>query len=594
MSMNSQASHSTSSSISGQSSTDVKSSFLKYEKVNNPIVSEFISSIPTSFVDIVNRISHMYTYNNYRANDFTLNNRIKLQKFIRKFHLDADTLTLDVNNKITLLSDPRTKLFVSIHQPNLFAYSGVFKKMVLLQAVKDLIEKQEEEKNPNKKIVNFFLIIDHDFVEDMWIRIAQLPSIKHSLGRLELRLPVSNSKRWQMVCNIPPPGRTVLDQWKKQIMYWIKKNSSSYAISSPSIKLRLIDNFNQFWNEVELSYQKAKSYSDFNSFLMSQIVNKVWGYDTLFVRLTDISSVLEDGFKYLISNFNVYSDALRKAEGMFLRHGIDTGVSSSSYLNAPVWVHCKCGSKAPAKIYDKQASGGGGGIEGQETMLKGICISCKNDVHVNLGKKYTMDLLKEEEVIHQLSPRAIPILLLLSRDLGIACYASGTGGSMDYAVVGSMVFKALSVNTMPTVIWSSKDIYYGIGQSEALEFVQLTKQSDIAPYLESLKQKDAEYRNKIIPIIAERNHRVKSGESIQTLLGNLFNLKEQQREVRRAIKMTQKVKNAVNMSPCFVDYAINFGVANTEIQWRENLLNNNNLASPVIMKTTTKAAIKGQ
>jgi hypothetical protein len=589
--MNSQTSHSTSSSISGQSSTDVKSSFSKYERVNNPIVSEFISSIPTSFVDIVNRMSHMYTYNNYRANDFTLNNRIKLQKFIRKFHLDADTMTDNVNKKIALLNDPRTKLFVSIHQPNLFAYSGVFKKIVLLQAVKDLIEKQEEEKNPNKKIVNFFLIVDHDFVEDMWIRIAQLPSIKHSLGRLELRLPVSDSKRWQMVCNIPPPGRTVLDQWKKQIMSWIKKNSSSYAISSPSIKLRLIDNFNQFWNEVELSYRKARSYSDFNSFLMSQIVNKVWGYDTLFVRLTDVSSVFEDGFKYLISNFNVYSDALRKAEGMFLRRGIDTGVSSSSYLNAPVWVHCKCGSKAPVKIYDRQAFGGG--IQGQEILLKGICISCKNDICVNLGKKYAMDLLKEE-VIHRLSPRAIPILLLLSRDLGIACYASGTGGSMDYAVVGSMVFKALSVNTMPTVIWSSKDTYYGIGQLEALELVQLTKQSDIVPYLESLKQKDAEYRNKIIPIIAERNHRVKSGESIQALLENLFNLKEQQREVRRAIKMTQKVKNAVNMSPCFVDYAINFGVANTEIQWRENLLNNNNLASPVIMKTTTKAAIKGQ
>src|SRR5918911_1704579 len=593
MSMNSQASHSTSSSISGQSSADVKSSFLKYEKVNNPIVSEFISSIPTSFVDIVNRMSHMYTYNNYRANDFILNNRIKLQKFIRKFHLDADTMTDNVNNKIALLNDPRTKLFVSIHQPNLFAYSGVFKKIVLLQAVKDLIEKQEEEKSPNKKIVNFFLIIDHDFVEDMWIRIAQLPSIKHSLGRLELRLPVSNSKRWHMVCNIPPPGRTVLDHWKKQIMSWIKKNSSSYVVSSPSLKQLLIDNFNQFWNEVEVSYQEARSYSDFNSFLMSQIVNKVWGYDTLFVRLTDISSVFEDGFKYLVSNFNLYSDALRKAEAMFLRHGIDTGVSSSSYLNAPVWVHCKCGSKAPVKIHDKQVLGGGE-QEGQEIILKGICISCKNDVHVNIGKKHTMDLLKEEEVIHRLSPRAIPILLLLSRDLGIACYASGTGGSMDYAVVGSMVFKALSVNIPPTVIWSSKDIYYGIGQSEALELVQLTKQSDIVPYLKSLKEKEVEYRNKIIPIIAERNHRIKSGEPIQTLLEDLFELKEQQRKIRRGIKMTQKVKNAVNMSPCFVDYAINFGVANTEIQWRENLLNNNNLASPVIMKTTTKAAIKGQ
>ena len=589
MSINSKASHST-SSISSQSSTGVKSSFLKYQRVNNPIVLEFISSIPTSFVDIVNRMLHMYAYSDSYTNDFILNNRIKLQKFIRKFHLDADTMTEGVSNKITLLSDPRTKLFVSIHQPNLFAYSGVFKKIVLLQAVKDLIEKQEDEKSPSKKIVNFFLIVDHDFIEDMWIRIAQLPSIKHSLGRLELRLPVSNSKRWQMVCNMPPPGRTTLDQWKKQIISWIKKNSSSYAVSLQSNKLRLLDNFDQFWSEVELSYQKAGSYSDFNSFLMSQIVNKVWGYDTLFVRLTDISSVFEDGFKYLVSNFNLYSDALRKAEAMFLRHGIDTGVSSSSYLNAPVWVHCKCGSKAPVKIHDKQVLGGGE-QEGQEIILKGICISCKNDIHVNIGKKHTMDLLKEEEVIHRLSPRAIPILLLLSRDLGITCYTSGTGGSMDYAVVGSMVFKELSINIPLTVIWSSKDIYYGIGQSEALELVQLTNQSDIVPYLESLKQNDAGYRNKIIPIIAERNHRIKSGESINTVLKDLFNLKEEQRKIRRIIKMTQKVKNAVNMTPCFVDYAVNFGVANTEIQWRENLLNNNNLASPVVMKTT---AIKQQ
>jgi hypothetical protein len=113
------------------------------------------------------------------------------------------------------------------------------------------------------------------------------------------------------------------------------------------------------------------------------------------------------------------------------------------------------------------------------------------------------------------------------------------------------------------------------------------------PYLKSLKEKEVEYRNKIIPIIAERNHRIKSGESIQTLLEDLFELKEQQRKIRRGIKMTQKAKNAVSMSPCFVDYAVNFGVANTEMQWRENLLNNNNLALPLIMKTT-KAVIKEQ
>ena len=50
---------------------------------------------------------------------------------------------------------------------------------------------EEEGKDlTNKKIVNLFLIVDHDFM-DGWIRLALLPSVKHSLGRLELRLPVS-------------------------------------------------------------------------------------------------------------------------------------------------------------------------------------------------------------------------------------------------------------------------------------------------------------------------------------------------------------------------------------------------------------------
>jgi hypothetical protein len=454
---------------------------------------------------------------------------------------------------------------------------------------------------------------------DGWVRLAQLPSVKHSLGRLELRLPVSTSNKWQMASNMPIPGQTVLNYWRKQITSWIRKNSASSIVSSAYNKSNMRDNFEQFWQNVELSYSKAKSYSDFNSFLMSEIVNTIWGYDTLFVRLTDISSVFEDGFRYLISNFDKYSDALRKAENMFLRHGIDTGVSASTYLNAPVWLHCECGSKASVKIYEKEIllplrqeqqrqqrgqerRGETGEVQEErrerqqqkpkqkeelqkQIILKGTCISCKRDLQVNLGNKHTLELLKQEQILHQLSPRAIPILLLLSKELGVTCYVSGTGGSMDYTLVGGIAFKELSIN-MPslTLIWPSRDIYYGIGQLEALELVQLTKQYDVIPYLESLKQKNADYEGKIKPLIEERNRKVKAGESIQTLLLDLFNLKEEQRKIRRLIKITYKVKNAVEMSPCFVDYAVNFGMANTETQWREHLLNNNNsLATPILM-----------
>ena len=336
----------------------------------------------------------------------------------------------------------------------------------------------------------------------------------------------------------------------------------------------MLDNFEQFWREVELSYSNAKSYSDFNSFLISRIVNKVWNYDTLFVRLTDLSAAFEDGFRYLMDNFRGYSDSIRKAESMFLRHNIDTRVSSNTYLNAPLWLHCECGSKASVKIQRRN-----GLKQKEETMLKGTCLSCKKNLQINISAETKA---KEVTVSHQLSPRAIPILLLLTRDLGIECYASGTGG-VDYMVVGSLVFNKLSINMPLVLLWPSRDDYYGIGQSEALQSIQLTQKSDILPYLESLKQKEAEYMNKIEPIIQERTDRIKAGMPIDVLLSELFRLKQDQRKIRQLIKVASKVKNAVDMSPCFVDYVVNFGMAETEVQWREHLSKNDNLAAPIHM-----------
>ena len=83
--------------------------------------------------------------------------------------------------------------------------------------------------------------------------------------------------------------------------------------------------------------------------------------------------------------------------------------------------------------------------------------------------------------------------------------------------------------------------------------------------------------------------RINAGEPIQTLISDLHNLKEAHREICRLVKLTNKVKNILDMRPCFIDYAVNFGIVNTENQWRENLLNNDNLAAPILMSTDTDA-----
>lgn len=543
-----------------QAPLQVKTLFSKYRGVENPTITEYISSVPNTLSEAVDLINSTWFNESFSATDYTLTNREHLSEYVRRFHTAANTLTPAVNSAIGLLSDPSSKLLVSIHQPNLFAYGGVYKKIVLLETLKGLAES----KKPNSKLVNLFLIVDHDFLDDIWMRTAQLPSIRNKGGVLEIRTPVSNTKRWQMVCNTPPPHKQILESWRKQLKLWIKN-----AATNNFDKSVLLRNFEGLWTDVEGAFIRSKSYSDFNAFFQSRVVNGIWGYKTLFVRLSDISPVFDKGFEFLLSGYDKYSRAVEKAEKYFLERNISTGVSSTAYLNAPVWIHCKCGSKASAKVREDKV-----GI-----ILRGKCMSCKSDLQIDFEN--TKGLKLSKEVIHKVSPRAIPILLLLSKELGIGCYASGTGGSVGYTIVGSLIFKELSIKMPLTVVWPADDMYVGLGQSEALEYLQLRQRSDVIDYLRTLRAEDFAMSREIRPMLEERNLLVNEGQPIDEILSKLFKLKERQRKIHSMIKVVEKVRNSLQIKPCFLDYGINFGVKNTEANWRNNLIKNNNLMLPL-------------
>ena len=543
-----------------QAPLQVKTLFSKYRGVENPTITEYISSVPDTLSEAVDLVNSTWFDESFSATDYTLTNREHLSEYVRRFHTAANTLTPSVNSAIGLLSDPSSKLLVSIHQPNLFAYGGVYKKIVLLETLKGLAES----KKPNSKLVNLFLIVDHDFLDDIWMRTAQLPSIRNKGGVLEIRTPVSNTKRWQMVCNTPPPHKQILESWRKQLKLWIKN-----AATNNFDKSVLLRNFEGLWTDVEGAFIRSKSYSDFNAFFQSRVVNGIWGYKTLFVRLSDISPVFDKGFEFLLSGYDKYSRAVEKAEKYFLERNISTGVSSTAYLNAPVWIHCKCGSKASAKVREDKV-----GI-----ILRGKCMSCKSDLQIDFEN--TKGLKLSKEVIHKVSPRAIPILLLLSKELGIGCYASGTGGSVGYTIVGSLIFKELSIKMPLTVVWPADDMYVGLGQSEALEYLQLRQRSDVIDYLRTLRAEDFAMSREIRPMLEERNLLVSEGQPIDEILSKLFKLKERQRKIHSMIKVVEKVRNSLQIKPCFLDYGINFGVKNTEANWRNNLIKNNNLMLPL-------------
>ena len=553
----------------GPTTQCIRSLFSQYEGVNNPILSDYISSIPERLSDAVLRVREQLTVTN---TEYILSNRRKLAKHIAAFHNQAGTDFPAVEQSRIGIQDPSAQILVSIHQPNLFAYGGVFKKIVLLQTIKSMLEKKANGvSNTSTRFINLFLLVDHDFMDDVWIRVARLPSVRHSDGILELRMPITASNRWKLVRNMEVPPIAIVDHWRKQVTSWIKNASLALDLGKNE-RIRLFENLEQFWMEVDESHNRARSYADLNSFIMSRIVNKIWGYDTLFVRLSDISEVFEGGFRFLLNNFRKYSGILSESDVMFLRNGINTGVSQSTYLNAPVWLHCKCGSKASVKMNE---------IESGIFDLSGTCMSCKRPLTLRLNGSDSCRI--PSSTLNELSLRAIPILLLLSRDLGICCYASGTGGSMGYTMVGRLAFKELSIKMPVTVVWASDDFYSGVGQREALQSLKFKYSAEVIKYAEQLRITLSNFNANVAPLLSKRADLAKDGQDIQDILKELAVLKQEQRNARQLLKISDKVLRASTLKPCIIDYAVNFGLKNTESMWINSLIENDDLAKPVTM-----------
>jgi hypothetical protein len=532
--------------------------FSKYLDSSDSDIGKFVESIPSKFDDAIDALRD-YPWS--ELTEEVKSNRQLLKKAVTKFHNKAATLNSNVTDQIELLDNERSKIYVGIHQPNLFAFSGVFKKIVLLQALAD------HSKNNDFKIIPLFLVVDHDFMDDKWMHVAKLPSIKSASGVLDLRYPINDSKRWKISSNMEPPTHSLIKSWENIVYNWIRNSNN---LSKPQVKT-LYTRFEEFWRLVEQSAEMAENYAEFNSIVMSKITNQIWKYRTLFVNLSDLSSVFEHGYNYLISNNETYLESLDKSETFFRERGIFTGVSANLNKHSPLWLHCSCGSKASSKIR----------VDNNEYTLIGRCISCKKYLTLPIGETSNVSIPKDK--IHMVSPRAIPILLLLSRELSITGYISGTGGSIGYTIVGKKVFDDLKVRLPVMVLWAGTDVYSGIGQREAADYLSENSITNVSNFLSTKNKEFEDLKERIKPLVSRRNWIYKDQESLKKLLDELFKYKQEQRAIKDTLKNVQKSKNALKLKSCIIDYAVNFGLEHVEKEWSCNLVNNNDLTKPVMI-----------
>ncbi len=547
----------TTTAIDGQ--TRFKSIFSKYLEIGDTDIDNFIQSIPSKFDSAVKAISDTQSPN---CDETILSNRRKLSDVIYNFHQKSGTLTSKVKSQIELIENENLKIIVAIHQPNLFAFSGVFKKIVMLETLSNHLEKPDDAPLP------LFLIIDHDFMDDSWVHVAKLPSMKNSSGILDIRYPMNDIKRWKIICKTDPPTHSLISYWENQVYTWIKNDKSLLKEN----RKRLYNNLEKFWQIVEESLSNSKNYSEFNSHIMAKMINNVWDYKTLFVNLSDLSNVFKNGYNFLLSNNDVYLKSLERSETFFRNHGIHNGISSNSSKYSPLWLNCSCGSKGYS-ILNKDGHG--------NTSLTGKCISCKKELSLNVGTKNNISIPMDK--LSMVSPRAIPILLLLSRELKISSYLTGTGGSLGYTIIGKRVYDDLKIKMPLLLLWASKDVYTGFAQKEALRVLRENNINDVSKFLIDANNKNHDFENKIKPLISKRNLVYKDKDALKNLLEDLLHYKKEQRNLKSLINNAEKSNNALTLKSCIIDYVVNFGMDSISNMWSSSLIKNNDFASPLIL-----------
>lgn len=522
--------------------------------------------------------------------------RGKLSGFVEVFHKDCGTLTPSVQKRIEDLRDGVGLVLMTAHQPNFFAYSGVLRKATLIFVLAKRLE--EMLKVP---VVNFFGIADQDFTDDRWVRSCQLPAVQRSGGILSIDVKLPEKL---MLNRVAKPSSDVLKGWRSEIENWLDDAVRSVErlckalgfpeICSTSSVSTLHENFVSFWNIVEGCYGCSENYSDFNAFLMSRIVNDVWGYDTLFSRFSECQQAFVEEFNFLLSHFKEYSRLLKEAQQIPCGEGIGDGVSDQEPWLAPFWYHCDCGSKVKLFLVEEN-----GALFG-----RGSCVGCGEQYELEFGANNDPDI---SDIACRISARAIHMALVFFNGLMPSCYVGGVGG-IRYLMEAEHVAKGLGIPFPRVAVWRPRDKYLGVGQMEALlAMKQICKDlgardvsaakgllesriREIHERLEKLEISKKRIVEKLRehPDDGELKEEIRRVSISQTKLRKSSNLSV----ISHELKILENVSTVLDLIPSIMDYAVNIGLRETSDQWMRHLVDDGSLSSDVRLESVLNQNVK--
>ena len=451
-----------------------------------------------------------------------------------------------------------TIILMTAHQPNLFAYSGVIRKIALLKAVeKNLIKRGVKADN----IICFYGFADHDFVHNKWVRSAEMPAPLKRDGVLRFNINIDKKDLFLPSNKIPVPSEEKISSWKSQTEGWISENCSlalkylkSYNITAEpnEVAKKAKSNFSEFWEYVTNAQAKATSLAEFSSFILAIIANKSIDSPVIFANYSDCYTLFGDEYKWLISNAKDYSDTVQKNEIKLKDMGIHSGLSTDVSELLPIWVKCECGSKYRMAVSSSM-------------VYVGKCVH--DDKEVSYKQEDLLSLIETSP--QSFEPRSISMPLVFSKAFDMSCYVGGVGG-LGYLMHSRAISEKLGSTLPPAPYWNVPDQYIGI---ETLSAAWETERI-VSTY--KLTQNDKSLVNiekSATDAYLEFDKKVKDSSIPKTAVSE------------RDKQLLETIPKSLKMAACAIDYAINIGLGPTYAQWIEFLVNGGKLQDPVKMKS---------
>ncbi|WFN35118.1 hypothetical protein L1S32_03095 [Methanogenium sp. S4BF] len=393
------------------------------------------------------------------------------------------------------------------HQPNFFPYSGVWKKVFLLDQFRKMLASNGD------CGIAFFGFADQNATTAPFLYKNQVPALNKT-GMQKIGFTVKGSEKWKRFDTLKKPLPEV---WEEEMLK-MKNLSAGTKSELPAI-------MEIMWK----SYERADSFSDLNGYIFSRISREILGFDVHFFRYSDIhrNQLFSDECKQILEKMDcyqtVYNDVIR-----------NKNIPSRQVVSGevPFWYHCDCGGKIPLMI---DSFG----------ICRGECPICKNEYELD----FDTDFSRFDAFSQNMSFSAVSRNLVFSEGLGTHIFVSGAGGGLRYGKISDAISSEIGFNKPLTCSWSSKDYYLGKIHANAVKELQkmfsLTKEEVLDVAIDELIRK---FRENMEQKITEMEAEGADNKSIRLYRGRFLG----------SAKTAEMVSRVFSTIPSMFDLYLNF------------------------------------